>query len=251
MIKVIDLSYKIRSNPILNRINLTIEDNDFWLIFGPNGAGKTTLFRIMNGLIHDFSGEITVDNQNIKKKSRKDMGKKISYLPQFDDFTLPLSVQDILLAGRYPYTTLFKDYTADDYLLVKQAVEEFELDDFVDRDINTLSGGERKKVMLASAFIQDVSIILLDEPFTFLDPQAVSQLKKMLLKFNKSGKTLIAISHHIEILFPLVNKMAAMKKGEFIYSGRKIFDRDIFSETYGIQFNQVIEKNREIIYLDE
>jgi len=251
MIKVENVSYAIRTSSILNQINLTIEDNDFWLIFGPNGAGKTTLFRIMNGLIHDYTGEILINNQTIKNKNRKEMGKKISYLPQFDEFSLPLSVHDILLAGRYPYTSLFKDYTSEDLLLVENAVKQFELQEFINRDINTLSGGERKKVMLASAFIQDVSIILLDEPFTFLDPQAVSQLKKMLLKFKESGKTLIAISHQIEILFPLVNKMAALKNGTLIYSGEKIFNKDIFSETYGIQFNHLISNNREIIYLDE
>jgi iron complex transport system ATP-binding protein len=251
MITIKDLSYKIRSRTILNQINLQIKENDFWLIFGPNGAGKTTLFRIMNGMIHDYMGEVTVCNQNIKRNSRKDMGKKISYLPQFDEFTLPLSVQDILISGRYPYTSLFKDYTAEDYHLVKNVVEQFELEEFINRDINTLSGGERKKVMLASAFIQDVSIILLDEPFTFLDPYAISQLKKVLTTFNESGKTVVAISHQIDILFPLVNKMAAIKNGELIYSGEKSFKKNIFSETYGIQFNHLMAGNKEIIYLDE
>lgn len=251
MIQINNLSCKIRSNTILDDINLTIKDNEFWIIFGPNGAGKTTLFRIINGLIHDYTGEIIINNQNIKKKSRKEMGKKISYLPQFDEFSLPVSVQDILLSGRYPYTSLFKDYTPEDYLMVNNTVKQFELEEFINRDIKTLSGGERKKVMLASAFIQDVSIILLDEPFTFLDPQAVSQLKKMLLKFNQAGKTLIVISHQIEILFPLVNKMAALKKGKLLYSGDKIFNQEIFYETYGIQFDHMIKNNREIIYLDE
>ena len=251
MIEVENLSYQVKEKEILNSLNLKMDEGDFWLIFGPNGAGKTTFFRILAGLIGNYDGEILINNQNIKKKSKKEMAKKLSYLPQFDEFSLPLSVKEILLSGRYPYTSLFKDYSEEDYAILNEATKQFELEEFINREINTLSGGERKKVMLASAFIQDVSIILLDEPFTFLDPRAVSNLKKNLLELKNRGKTLIVISHHIETLFPIVNKIAALKEGKLLYSGTRIFDKDMLAETYGINFNQVISKNREIIFLDE
>jgi iron complex transport system ATP-binding protein len=250
-IEIHDLTYQIKGKTILNDVNLKIKKSDFWLIFGPNGAGKTTLFKILTGLIVNYKGEIHVDTENIKKKSRKEMAKKISYLPQFDEFSLPLSVKEILLAGRYPYTSFFRDYSTNDYAILNEAVEQFGLGDFLNRDINTLSGGERKKVLLASAFIQDVSIILLDEPFTFLDPQAASNLKKNLVTLNKGGKTIIIISHHIETLFPLVNKTAAMKDGALVYSGQRKFDPAILKQIYGIRFNRTSANNREIIYIDE
>lgn len=251
MIEIKNLSYKIKKTHILRDINLKIEDGDFWLIFGPNGAGKTTLLKILLGAITDYNGEIIIDNKNIKRNSKKEIAKKISYLPQFEEFSLPLCVKEILLSGRYPYTSFFKDYSKNDLTIFQNTVDQFELHEFVNRDINTLSGGERKKVMLASTFIQDVSIILFDEPFTFLDPEAISSLKKILTKLKNNGKTLIIVSHNIEILFPIVHKIVALKRGEIIYSGNKVFNKDIFKQTYNVNYEQLILKSREIIYLNE
>lgn len=251
MIEIKNLSYKIKKKNILKNINLKIEDGDFWLIFGPNGAGKTTLLKILLGAITDYKGEIIIDNKNIKRNSKKEIAKKISYLPQFEEFSLTLCVKEILLSGRYPYTSFFKDYSKNDLTIFQDTVDQFELHEFVNRDINTLSGGERKKVMLASTFIQDVSIILFDEPFTFLDPEAISSLKKILTKLKNNGKTLIIVSHNIEILFPIVHKIVALKRGEIIYSGNKLFDKDIFKQTYNVDYEQLILKSREIIYLNE
>jgi ABC-type cobalamin/Fe3+-siderophores transport system ATPase subunit len=251
MIEIKNLSYKIKKTNILKNINLKIEDGDFWLIFGPNGAGKTTLLKILLGAITDYNGEIIIDNKNIKRNSKKEIAKKISYLPQFEEFSLPLCVKEILLSGRYPYTSFFKDYSKNDLTIFQNTVDQFELHEFVNRDINTLSGGERKKVMLASTFIQDVSIILFDEPFTFLDPEAISSLKKILTQLKNKGKTLIIVSHNIEILFPIVHKIVALKRGEIIYSGNKVFDKDIFKQTYNVNYEQLILKSREIVYLNE
>lgn len=238
-------------NTILKNIELKIEKGDSCLIFGPNGAGKTTLLRILSGQIADYEGEVFIEGKNIKNFARKEMAKILSYQPQFEEFSLPISTKEILLAGRYPYKSFFKDYTAEDYRVYDRVVKQFNLQEFVQRDINTLSGGERKKVMLASAIIQDVSIILFDEPFTFLDPEAVSTLKKMMIKLREEGKTIVVVSHNFETLYPVVNKIAAIKKGELVYAGEKIFDKKILRETYNTAFEKVTYKDKEIIFLNE
>jgi ABC-type cobalamin/Fe3+-siderophores transport system ATPase subunit len=251
MIEIKNLSYRIRGKAILRDVNLRIEPGSFWLIFGPNGAGKTTLFRIIAGLITDYEGEVKIDGHDIHLDSKRQLARKVSYLPQFEEFSLPLTVREILLAGRYPYLSLFQDYAREDYNILHRALETFGIAEFENRGINTLSGGERKKVMLASAYIQDVPIILFDEPFTFLDPEAVSHLKKHMIKLKEQGKTLVVVSHHIEILFPIVNKIAALKNGQVLYAGDKRFDREIFKQTYHIEFAQTVVDNREIIFLNE
>ena len=251
MIEIEHLHYRINEKAIPEDINLTIHPGDFWLIFGPNGAGKTTLFKIITGLISGYRGNIRIHSQDIRGLSRKEMARNLAYLPQFDEFSLPLSVRNILLSGRYPYTSFLRDYSSRDHSLVDEAVERFGLIDFINRDINTLSGGERKKVMLASAFIQDVSLILLDEPFTFLDPRSAAGLKETLVALHGQGKTVVVISHQIEILFPLVNKTAALKAGKLIHSGPRQFDPLVLRETYGIRYNRLRPGNRDIIYIDE
>ena len=251
MITLENVTFRIHQRTILDRIGLEIKKGEFWLIFGPNGAGKTTLLKIISGLLRNFSGETRLDRVSILKYSRKKLARKISYLPQFDDISLPLSVSEILLAGRYPYTALFGDYSGQDHEHLNRAASRLGLEIFLNRDINTLSGGERKKVMLASAFIQNVDLILLDEPFTFLDPRAVSNLKKNLEMLHRQGKTLVVVSHTIESLFPLVTHMAALCEGKLIYAGKKHFQKQILKKTYGIHFDRLVLKNREIIYVDE
>ncbi len=105
--------------------------------------------------------------------------------------------------------------------------------------------------MLASAFIQDVSIILFDEPFTFLDPEAVSNLKKMMIRMNDSGKTLVVVSHHFEMLFPLVDNIIALKEGKVVYCGEKVFDKEILMKTYNTAFERIVHNGREIIFPDD
>lgn len=251
MIEIRDLSYRLPRKTILENIDLTVEEGDFLLIFGPNGAGKTTLLKILCGLLHEYEGSAMVAGRDIKKISFRELARVISYQPQFDEFSLPIRIKDILLSGRYPYKSFFKDYSSEDFDIYHRVVKELNLEELVDRDINTLSGGERKKVMLASAFIQDVSVILFDEPFTFLDPEAISTLKRMMIEMNKSGKTLVVVSHHFEILFPLVNKVIALKEGKTVYAGDRVFDKDILRRTYNTGFEKLTHRGREIIFMDE
>jgi len=251
MIELEGLNFHLHKKQILEHINLNIGAGDFWLIFGPNGAGKTTLLKILCGLLHHYDGHARLKGKDIASYSYKEMARILSYQPQFDEFALPIRVDEILMAGRYPYKSFFKDYSRDDYRIFHDVVERLSLESFLERDINTLSGGERKKVMLASAFIQDVDIILFDEPFTFLDPEAISSLKQMMVHMHQMGKTLIVVSHHFEILFPLVDKIIALKDGKTIYAGDKVFDKEMLKETYNASFEQISHKGRQLIFMDD
>lgn len=252
MIEIEDLCFSLsKEKKILQHIDIAIQPGDFCLIMGPNGAGKTTLLKIMSGLLHEYTGSARINRKEVKEIPFKQLARALSYQPQFDEFSLPIRIKEILMAGRYPYKSFFKNYSDDDYNAFQNVVRQLELEPFLDRDINTLSGGERKKVMLASAFIQDVSTILFDEPFTFLDPEAISNLKKMMVNLHGMGKTLVVVSHNFETLFPIVNKIVAIREGKIIYAGDKTFDKKILKETYNTSFEKIVHKGREIIFLDD
>jgi iron complex transport system ATP-binding protein len=196
-------------------------------------------------------GDIFVGRKNILHYSKKELATQIAYLPQFDEFSLPLLVKDVLLSGRYPYQSFFKKYSRQDYDIFEKTVERFALADYVDRNIQTLSGGERKKVLLASAFIQDVPLILLDEPLNFLDPASAIQVVKMLKEMHEQGKTILLVSHLIEYFFPLANKMLALKNGKILYFGAKKFSVQLFHDIYQVSIKRVFVENKEIIYINE
>lgn len=251
MIAIHNLNYSIRKKKILSHVNFEINEGEFWLILGPNGAGKSTLLKIICGLIHDYEGSVRIHEKESRDFSPRDMARIISYQPQFDEFSLPLKVNEILLAGRYPYKSFFKDYSESDYQCYNDVIRRLNLEAFLDRDINTLSGGERKKVMLASAFIQDVSIIIFDEPFTFLDPGAISNLKKMMIETHRLGKTVIVVSHDLPVLFPIVGKILALKNGSVIYSGDRVFDKTMLKSTYDTTFEKYDYQGKELLFLEE
>jgi len=251
MIKVAHLGYSLGRKTILQNFNFSLNENDFTLIFGPNGAGKSTLLKLLAGIIAAGQGDILIGRKNISAYSKKELATQVAYLPQFDEFSLPLLVKDILLSGRYPYQSFFKKYSRQDYEIFEKTVERFALADYLDRNMQTLSGGERKKVLLASAFIQDVPLILLDEPLNFLDPASAMQVIKMLKEMHNQGKTILLVSHLIQYFFPQANKMLALKNGKTLYCGAKIFSEQLFHEIYQVSVKRVFVENKEIIYINE
>jgi ABC-type cobalamin/Fe3+-siderophores transport system ATPase subunit len=251
MIKVMHLNHSIGHKAILQNINFSLNENDFVLIFGPNGAGKSTLLKLLAGIITTKQGDIFIGRKNILDYSKKELATKVAYLPQFDEFSLPLLVRDVLLSGRYPYQSFLRKYSQQDFEIFEKTVKRFALADYVDRNIQTLSGGERKKVLLASAFIQDVPIILLDEPLNFLDPSSAMQVIKMLKEMHDQGKTILLVSHLIQYFFPQSNKMLALKNGKTHYFGVKNFSTSLFHDIYQVLIKRVFVENKEVIYIDE
>ncbi len=251
MITVADLSVSINKKQILTDIDFQIPEQSITQIFGPNGAGKTTLFRVISGIYPNYSGSVQIENRDLKSLSVKDLAKTLTFLPQFHHFSLPVSVKDILMSGRYPYTAFFRSYTKQDRNRLLETAEEFKILDILNRDAMTLSGGEIKKVMLASAFIQNVPIILLDEPFVSLDPESAIRLKELLLNLNRMGKTIIVISHRMELMYPIATHMIAIQEGRINYSGKKANDPALFRQTLGIDFQIQVQNQREFIFINE
>lgn len=251
MIQVADLSYFAGGRPILQGLNFSIDRNDFVLLFGKNGAGKSTLLRILAGMIPAWKGEVRINGKNVARYSKRELATMLSYLPQSDEFGLPISVKDILLSGRYPYRSIFKKLSVRDQELFTEGVESFGLGDLLARNMQTLSGGERKKVLLASAFIQDVPLILLDEPVNFLDPGSTFHFIKMLDSLHRQGKTILLVSHEIQYFFPYANKILALKDGRNCYFGNKIFSAELFQDIYQVSLGQTFVGNKEIIFVNE
>ena len=221
------------------------------MIFGPNGAGKSTLLKLLAGMLAATQGDIFIGPKNILRYAKKELARQVAYLPQFDEFSLPLLVRDVLMSGRYPYGSLFKKYSLQDRHVVERTVERFALREVIDRNMQTLSGGERKKVMLASAFIQDVPIVFLDEPLNSLDPASALQVIKMLGEMHAAGKTIVLVSHLLHYFFPQANRMLALKDGAMHYFGEKKFSAPLFREIYQVKLERAFIENREIIYVNE
>lgn len=247
MAQVTDLSVTIKGRKILRNIRLKVHPGEFWLIIGPNGAGKTTLLRALAGLIRDLQGEVLVNGGSVTGSSRRKLARCMAYLPQFSTFTMPMTATDVVSAGLYPYRSLLHPLPGRDNA-VATALNRFGIMDLARRDMRTLSGGERRKVMLASAVVQDVPLILMDEPFTFLDPEAAFQLKDHLVALHREGRTIITVSHRMSLLFPVADHLAAMQEGRMVSAGPLRFDPELLRSLFGVDFHLVPHGNEEILH---
>ncbi len=179
-------NYKVNFNNFFLFIpELVFATKGQYLIIGENGSGKTTFIRSILNIFKDYEGEILINKIENKKLSRKEIASIISYLPQQDSSVFfSIKVKDFIETGLYSAKDNFFDLIIDI----------LELKSYLDKDYNSLSGGERQLVRIARAMVGNVNFYLLDEPDTFLSKKNKEKIKKLFNEISKE-KTLIIISH--------------------------------------------------------
>lgn len=178
----------------LRRGNLTA-------LIGPNGTGKTTLIKTMAGLLKPLSGDVLIDNQSASQFTKAQMALKLSLVltEQPDDYFL--KVEDVVAGGRYPYTGFWARLSGYDYKIIDECMQLAGIKNLKTRRINSLSDGERQKVMIAKALAQNTPIIILDEPSAFLDYPSKIELMHLLKSLTQTkGKTILFSSHDLELV---------------------------------------------------
>ena len=251
MIAARGLGFAVGSRPILRGLDFTVAAGDLLLVCGRNGAGKSTLLRLLAGRLAASCGQALLAGRDLSSYGRRELATRLSYLPQGDEFSLPLLVRDVLRAGRYPYRNLFRGFDRRDQAAFAAGVEKFGLAGLLERNVQTLSGGERKKVLLAAAFIQDVPLLLLDEPLAALDPGSSLGLASELAALQREGKTIVVVSHEIERFLPLATRMLALDRGELCYFGPKTFSPALLHRVFGVTFRMARVEGREIVYAEK
>ncbi|MEI6079088.1 MAG: ABC transporter ATP-binding protein [bacterium] len=200
---------------------LHLKANSINLVLGPNGGGKTTLLRSLAGLI-PHSGEIILDGKTVQRVSFKEHAKIFGYLSQ-GVLLSELIVKDFLILGRFPYTGMISKYSITDWDKVYDTAMIFGLEEYLCRDISTLSQGEFQRVLLAKVFIQQPRILLLDEPTTALDIGFKDLVKKQIYKYLeiKPEATVLISTHEPDVFINQVDQVLMLKHGEVFNSGQK------------------------------
>jgi len=205
-------------------IDLAVRKGECFGLLGPNGAGKTTTLRLLLGLTEPDGGDITVLGQTVPSKARE-ARIKIGVVPQFDNLDPDFSVRENLLAyGRY--------FGLDDEAVaarIPDLLEFAELRHKADANIQTLSGGMKRRLTLARALVNDPDLIFLDEPTTGLDPQARHMIWQRLRALLGQGKTIVLTTHFMEEAERLCDRLAIMDHGRLIAEGgpRQLIDTHI------------------------
>ncbi|MBQ7256938.1 MAG: ABC transporter ATP-binding protein [Abditibacteriota bacterium] len=233
--------------PVLNNVNITINDGEFVGIIGPNGAGKSTLIKCICNII-ETKGSVEVFGKPKEDYTSKDLAKIISYVPQSSDRVFNFTVKDYILMSRYPYTKSFASLGEIDYEACEEAMSVTGTKAYQNRLITTLSGGERQKVAIASAMAQKGKIMLFDEPTTFLDPKHISQVMKIVKRANENA-TVLMVTHELNTIFDCT-RVIALKGGEIVFDDKPgaFFENRVAEEVFDTEFNYIEFENKYFIY---
>ena len=220
VIEIENLSLSIGTDCILLNVSLSVERGGSVSIIGPNGAGKTTLLKCIDKILSGIKGTIRICGKDIKSYSQKKLARVVSYVPQSIELQLAFSVREFVMMGRYPHLSPFSTITAEDEQIVEDVLLLTGSSRFAERQMATLSGGERQSVLIAAALAQEAEILLLDEPTTFLDYKHQADVQSLLNRIKSQREvTTVSVTHDINIAAMFSEKIIALKAGQVIFSG--------------------------------
>ncbi|MCV3743579.1 ABC transporter ATP-binding protein [Ureaplasma sp. ES3154-GEN] len=229
--------YARRGEYILKDVNIDIKNHAFTTILGPNGSGKSTIAKAMVRINNSKTGTISLYNKDHKKFSTKEASQLIAYIPQTLDVPIGTRVIDYITFGRNPYLNITGILSAEDKQIIQDVMHAMHIEHLKDKFMQDLSGGQRQKIVLALALVQDTPIILLDEPTTYLDIKNQYELLQTLKQLQiKHHKTIIAILHDINQAMQYSDYIYILKDGEVMFNGtpKQIINETSLKAAYNI-----------------
>ena len=216
-ITVEGLSFQYDAEPVLDNIHYHLDSGEFVTLTGENGAAKSTLIKATLGILKPKKGIVTISDIN------KD-GKKLrmAYLPQqIASFNagFPSTVYEFVKSGRYPRKGWFRRLNKHDLEHVQRALESVGMWENRYKQIGHLSGGQKQRVALARALAMRPDVLLLDEPTSALDPELVGEVEKSIVDAAKSGQTMILVSHDMNFIYQVADKVLFLEKGHILEQG--------------------------------
>ncbi len=258
MLKVENVTKKYGELVAVDNLSFSVKDGEIFGLLGLNGAGKTTTFRMILGLLDDYTGKITIDGEKINY----DITDKIGFLTEERSLLTKLTVREQII-----YYGVLKSMNEDDVLRkLDYWLEKFGISDCKDRKIKELSKGNQQKVQFISAIINEPKLLILDEPFSGLDPINVELFKDVILDLKKKGTSIIFSSHRMEHVELFCEKLVVLVKGKSVINGylsdikrdykkKNIIvvgdiDKDVVSKQKGVKHIDKI-RNEYIISVDD
>ncbi|MDU7537312.1 MAG: ABC transporter ATP-binding protein, partial [Peptostreptococcaceae bacterium] len=168
-LQINNLKFSIDNEEILKDISFDIKNGAFVGIIGPNGSGKSTLLKNIYRVYKPSSGKIILDERVLSKLKEKECAQKIAVLAQESNTYFDFTVEQIVKMGRYPYKSIFEDYSKEDLQIVRQTLQKVGLENDMNRTFSKLSGGEKQRALIARALVQNADFLILDEPTNHLD----------------------------------------------------------------------------------
>lgn len=210
--------YEGERRPAIKDVSLTLDQNELVYVVGPNAAGKTTLLETINGLLPTSKGRVFVFGLDVRIRG-KEVRREIGYVPQ--DFMVepgePYTALDAVLMGRYGKIGVLHRPDEKDFGKAMEAMGLMGIDELADRPMGKLSGGQQQKVMIARALAKEPKILLLDEPFSNLDPDSRERIPALISRVHEEREmTIIIVTHDIHQMLRRCRRVVVMNNGRMV-----------------------------------
>ncbi|MEU7039069.1 ABC transporter ATP-binding protein [Streptomyces sp. NPDC046237] len=233
-----DLTLSYDQRTVASSLSVDIPDRSFTVIIGPNACGKSTLLTALARMLRPKAGQVYLDGAAIASYRSREVARRLGLLPQSSSAPGGITVGDLVARGRYPHQRLLKQWSAEDETAVVEAMRQTGVLELADRPVDDLSGGQRQRVWLSMVLAQQTSILLLDEPTTFLDIAHQVEVLDLCAELHaRKGHTVVAVLHDLNQACRYATHLIVMRPGGVIAAQgdpATIMTADLVEDVFGL-----------------
>jgi iron complex transport system ATP-binding protein len=220
---------------VLDDIDFKAGEGEMIGLLGPNGAGKSTLFRVLSGLITPFSGRVFLCGNEVRKMKAARRSRLMAVVPQEIKTPMAFTAGEMVAMGRLTILPSWQNSSADDRKIMEHAMVYADINELSDRPFDSLSGGEKQRVLIAMALAQEAKVILMDEPTTHLDANHALEIMQIMERLNQERKlTVLMISHDLNLAAEFCRRLILLDHGRIVADGapNEVLREETLQEIY-------------------
>ena len=241
MLEVLDLHCGYGKKEIVHGASLTVGQGEFVCIIGANGCGKTTLLKSILGLIPAFSGDVSMDGQDVRRLNEKQRARMFAYIPQAHTPPFPFTTADVILMGRTPYIGRMSQIKEEDRRIVWDAMVTLGIEGLAQRTYTKLSGGQQQLILIARAMAQQPELIIMDEPTASLDFGNQQTVLSRMRELSAAGTSVLMVTHDPHHAFYCADRVVVMGEGQVLVDGEpeRVLTKERLEEVYSTEIDVV------------
>ena len=245
-LEVLDVTFAYESEPVLDGVTLEVGRGEVLGIVGPNGSGKSTLLRCLDRLLEPDSGAVFVDGDALGELRRTEIARRVGYVPQEERSAFPATVFDTILLGRKPHVGWRP--TEEDRDVVAEVIDRLGLEAYTLRPIDELSGGQRQKVLIGRALVQEAPLLLFDEPTSSLDVRHQLEVLELIREQTTADRTAVITIHDLNLAARYCDRLAMLHEGRIAAAGDPdILTPETIRNVYGVDVTVTTHNGRKIV----